>query len=106
MNIVFPDNPSTNDTVSFGSITWKWNGSDWVIDSMSVSANGMYFYSDTEPASPTLGDKWYNTLSKIEYTYVYNSTLGINQWVTPSGESFIGPLTPGTAIAMAMIFGG
>lgn len=30
MSINFPDAPTTNQTYTFGSRTWKYNGSGWV----------------------------------------------------------------------------
>jgi hypothetical protein len=38
--INFPLSPSTNDTFTSGSRTWKWNGSSWKIVSASVGPTG------------------------------------------------------------------
>jgi hypothetical protein len=35
--IDFPDEPEVNDTFTVGSITWKWNGSTWQSQGISVA---------------------------------------------------------------------
>lgn len=62
-----------------------FNGSTW--SSLSGSAYGYYFQT-TAPSSPSVGDKWIDSSTGIEYTYLSdgNST----QWV----DFNIGPVGP------------
>jgi hypothetical protein len=35
--IDFPNSPAVNDTFTVGSITWKWNGTTWQSQGISVA---------------------------------------------------------------------
>jgi hypothetical protein len=47
--IDFPDEPEVNDTFTVGSITWKWNGSTWQSQGISVAGPAGEDGADGEP---------------------------------------------------------
>jgi hypothetical protein len=38
MPIDFPNSPSTNQEYTYSDLTWKWNGSSWIL--LNTAANG------------------------------------------------------------------
>jgi hypothetical protein len=50
---------------------------------------GLYTFSSTPPASPSLGDRWVDTSSGIEYTYIYD--VDSFQWVETHASGLVGP---------------
>jgi len=84
MAFSFPSNPTLNQTYTFNSNIWKFNGKGWAKDSTggaSVTA------SATAPASPTDGAMWLENESGDLYVYGGGNWIltGIN-----SGPSFSG----------------
>ena len=84
MAFSFPQNPTLNQTYTFNSNIWKFNGKGWAKDSAggaSVTA------SATAPASPTDGAMWLD--SESGDLYVYGGGNWILTGVNP-GPSFSG----------------
>ena len=53
---------------------------------------GLYTFSSTPPASPSLGDRWVDTDSGIEFVYIYDGDSF--QWVETHASGFVGPTGP------------
>jgi Collagen triple helix repeat (20 copies) len=104
MAINFPLSPSVNQTYTYGSRTWNWNGSAWVAISSTIgyagsigsvgytgsSGAGSYTNSDTAPTSPSIGDRWFNTNFGVEL--VWNFDGDSYQWVEISASGYQGQL--------------
>lgn len=88
MPINFPDSPVVDQTFTSGDKTWKWTGNRWeivVIDPLiltdyytSEEVNALVDtafpeLSDTAPASPSNGARWFKTTTLQEFLY-YNGT--------------------------------
>jgi len=60
MPISFPANPALNQTYTFNSITWTWNGNLWTKASTVSSGVGgaTVTVANTAPTSPTEGALW------------------------------------------------
>ena len=78
--IDFPATPSVNDTHTVGNRVWKWNGTTW--DALrttipySTGATGptgndgqFTVAATTAPASPEVGDAWYDSASGDIFIY-------------------------------------
>lgn len=78
MALNFPDNPAVNDTYTYGSNTWIWNGSAWKLQSGGSGGNNFTF-SSSAPSSPIAGDCWLNSTSGKLFTYVNDGNT--SQWV-------------------------
>ena len=106
--IDFPNSPQVNDTFTSGSQTWIWTGTSWNLVISSVigptgptgasgaasnvtgptGAQGIFStVAATPPASPDLGDSWFN--SETGQIFVYYD----DYWVE-SASSNIGPAGP------------
>lgn len=93
---------STNNIVKYH------NGTTWT--SISGGSGGVtYTKNTTAPSSPNEGDKWLDTDTGIEYTYVYDGTSG-HWWVElgtggqgPAGTVSVGTVTTGAAGSSATI---
>lgn len=82
MPIQFPANPTLNQTYTFNSITWTWNGNLWTKGSAAVSTGGSgatVTVSNTAPTSPTSGALWID--SELGDLNAYFS----NAWVIVGG---------------------
>ena len=53
---------------------YTYNGTSW-----TSAVSGTYTFSNTAPSSPTVGDRWTNSLTGILYTYANDGTS--SQWV-------------------------
>lgn len=75
------------------------NASGAMVEINSAGGGGgiTYTVSSTAPSSPSQGDKWYNTISAIEFTYINDGTS--SQWVdvSTSGSSEIRQITTSTS---------
>jgi len=108
MPLLFPSNPTLNQTYSYSGRTWNWNGTVWqsVGTTVAVGATGAQgvagsngtqglqgpnaaiTFSDTPPSSPLLGDRWTDSATGSGYTYIYD---GNNYaWVELSASGFAG----------------
>jgi hypothetical protein len=56
------------------------------------TGSGLYTFSNTPPASPSVGDRWVDTDSGIEFVYVYDGDSF--QWVETHASGFVGPAGP------------
>ena len=63
MAIDFPNSPTTGDTFSVGSKTWKWNGSLWV----AVSSKLRWAYVTATTGTPTTGT--YTDANGVSWKY-------------------------------------
>lgn len=76
MAINFPNSPSVNDTHTVGTTTWVWTGSVWNIQTRTAVNMTV---SDTVPASPIVGDMWFE--SDTGRTFLYYDA----HWIEISG---------------------
>ena len=78
--IDFPATPSVNDTHTVGSRVWKWNGTTWdalrttipyATGATGATGNDGQFSvaATTAPASPEVGDAWYDSASGDVFIY-------------------------------------
>jgi hypothetical protein len=73
MAILFPSNPTTGDTFTAVGKTWTWNGAQWEGVPAVVSSGIPSGETADRPASPAIGDQF------------YNGTLGVLEIYTTSG---------------------
>jgi hypothetical protein len=81
MAMDFPNSPTVNQTYTVGDKTWKWTGSAWEI---VATRPAMRTVADTPPASPMVGDEWFNSLTGRTYTW-FDS-----YWVEVNTNSIVG----------------
>jgi hypothetical protein len=81
MAMDFPNSPTVNQTYTVGDKTWKWTGTAWEI---VVNRPAMRTVADTPPASPIVGDEWFNSLTGRTYTW-FDS-----YWVEVNTNSIVG----------------
>ena len=89
MSLNFPSSPSLNQVYSFGGREWIWNGVAWVSKSTGVN---LFYYSESAPASPQIGDRWFKPSSGVEFTYINDGDSF--QWVSLNVTSIAGPQGP------------
>lgn len=86
MAFSFPSSPTLNQTYTYNSITWTYNGKGW-IKSTSGGGGASVTSSATAPSSPTDGSMWLD--SESGDLYVYGGGNWILTGVNP-GPSFSG----------------
>lgn len=57
--INFPDTPTVNDEYTYGSITYKWDGTRW--SPIQQPDNPKITVGITAPVSPEVNDLWVDT---------------------------------------------
>ena len=67
------------------------------------TGGGLYTYSATAPSLPSVGDRWINSDTGIEYTY-YNDGDS-SQWVDSRASGFVGPTGPTGATGATPSYG-
>lgn len=75
MAMDFPNSPTVNQTFTVGDKTWKWSGTVWEI---VVNRPAMRSVADTPPASPIVGDEWFNSLTGKTYTWFDSYWIEVN----------------------------
>ena len=75
MAMDFPNSPTVNQTYTVGDKTWKWSGTAWEI---VVNRPAMRSVADTPPASPIVGDEWFNSLTGKTYTWFDSYWIEVN----------------------------
>ena len=75
MAMDFPNSPTVNQTYTVGDKTWKWSGTVWEI---VVNRPAMRSVADTPPASPIVGDEWFNSLTGKTYTWFDSYWIEVN----------------------------
>jgi hypothetical protein len=84
MAFLFPSSPVLNDTYTYNSITWTFNGKGWNKASTGGGGGGASVtVSDTVPSSPTEGAVW--LASDTGELYVYAAS----NWVLANGMSLM-----------------
>jgi len=78
MAFTFPSNPTLNQTYTFNSVIWTYNGKGW-IKASSASGGASVTASTTAPASPTEGSMWLDTDNGDLYVY------GGGNWILSGG---------------------
>lgn len=71
MSLSFPSNPTTNQTYTFESTTWQYNGTSW-IQIVSPGVLGVNV-SNTAPSSAQVGTLWWDS-DTGDFSVYYNST--------------------------------
>jgi len=94
MPIQFPTNPTINQTYTFNSITWTWNGNLWTKGSAVSSGGGgaTVTVSNTAPTSPTEGALW------VDSDYGDLNAYFSNSWVIVGSGGFAAYLPSITGI--------
>jgi len=79
----FPDSPTLDQTYTYNSATWRWDGTVWSVvasgaatTAVSTQATGIFLNSNIIAASATLGGG-YNGLSAGPVTLAANVTVTI-----------------------------
>lgn len=84
MAISFPSNPTTNQTYTYGTQTWVFDGSSWM-SSQTIVATGI-IVSDTEPTGNfSLGASWFDTTANA--LSVYNGTAWVSAGLATNSVS-------------------
>ena len=113
MAVNFPNSPSNNDTHTENGLTWKWDGTTWIIQSSLApgpagppgndgppgppgpatpgppgppgsGGGASVTTSDTPPTSPSDGDLWWDSEEGV--LNVYYEDANTSQWVNASGR--------------------
>ena len=83
--IDFPASPTIGDQFTSGGTTWEWDGAKWTI--VPGTSGPPVIISDTPPASPVVGDLWWDSIGGQLYCWFVEN-------ITPSNLKF-----PGVKIA-------
>jgi hypothetical protein len=75
---IFPNNPSINDQIILGDITYSWNGTAWEIYNKPIPRQ-TYVESSSPPSSPQEGDVWKNTTTEKEFNYLGQENVWIER---------------------------
>jgi Chaperone of endosialidase len=81
--IDFPASPSVGDQFTLGGTTWEWDGTKWTI--VPGTSGPPVIISDTPPASPVVGDLWWDSIGGQLYCWVVDPTS--SQWVVATNNS-------------------
>lgn len=81
MAIDFPNSPTVGDLYTVGGKTWQWNGTFWAGYGTSPDLT----ISDTPPASPNIGDQWYESDTGRWLIYYDNA------WVELTSAAVVSP---------------
>jgi len=77
----FPISPVEGDTYVIGSVTWEWNGSDWIVSenpngaltsnqiAFAPSSSNNISISEESPSNPQYGDRWFDVTKSAMYVY-------------------------------------
>jgi len=111
MAVNFPNSPSTNDTHTENGLTWKWDGTTWIIQSIAPpgpagspgsagppgpagppgsggppgpTGGASVTTDDNPPTSPNDGDLWWDSEEGV--LNVYYDDVNSSQWVNASGR--------------------
>lgn len=80
MAVVFPSSPNVGDTVtdSTTGATWRWDGTKWTALGGGGAGVGLTI-SDTAPATPTVGELWFDP-NNLQ-TYLWFDDGSSAQWI-------------------------
>jgi hypothetical protein len=88
--INFPDTPTLNQTFTAAGVVWVWDGTKW---NMSSVAGGAFIsISNSPPASPIVGNLWWDSVGG--QLYIYFNDGSSSQWVTVTNQGFGGLYLP------------
>lgn len=102
MPLDFPTNPTLNDTYSFGSRTWTWNGSAWQLNTTSAGAINGIPVGNVTPATGA-----FTTVTASGN--ITGGNILTDNYYYANGDPFSGGgggASTSKTIALAMIFGG
>jgi hypothetical protein len=89
--IDFPASPSVGDQFTFGGFVWEWDGIKWTI--VPGASGPPVTISDTPPASPAVGDLWWDSVGGQTYLWMTDATS--SQWVPATNtQGAPGPAGP------------
>lgn len=110
MAISFPSNPTTNQTYTYGSQTWLYNGSVWVLN---VASGAVIQVQNTAPSTSTAGTLWWDSDTGDFSVYYGNTWAGLTAAGLPDGTVTPSKLSStanvsirAQAMTMGIIFGG
>jgi hypothetical protein len=81
--IDFPASPTIGDQFTSGGTTWEWDGAKWTI--VPGTSGPPVIISDTPPASPVVGDLWWDSIGGQLYCWFVDPTS--SQWVVATNNS-------------------
>lgn len=96
MAIDFPNSPTNGDLYTVGGKTWQWNGTFWAGYGTSPDLT----ISDTPPASPNIGDQWFESDTGRWLVYYDNA------WVELTSSAVVSPNAndlQGTTLASSVV---
>lgn len=79
--IDFPNSPTSGDVFTVGSRSWKWNGTAWTSNNVTISA--------TSPITYTAGDIAFAGIALDALTDVSASTPSSNQVLQWNGTAWV-----------------
>ena len=91
MAISFPTSPTVNDTYTYNSKTWTWDGTVWrlttsVVSVLSTPATSVTV-SSAAPSTTTAGNLWFDPEYNVLSVYANSTWVDATHGVAP-GASF------------------
>jgi hypothetical protein len=95
MAVNFPANAFLGQQLQSGAVTYTYNGVSWSSSNYTANVATTTLISDVPPASPTVGNMWWQ--SNVGALRIYYTDSSGNHWVdaNPSGTGYY--VTPGGA---------
>lgn len=88
----FPSNPQVNDTYTYGSVTWIWNGTTWnIFTSLAINGDPLVNKLQIDSVSKYIDSSG----NDMTFTDANNSTKTLTQLVNPSFGTTAGTVTEG-----------
>ena len=75
---IFPNNPSIDNQITLGDITYSWNGTAWEIYNKPILRQ-TYFESSSPPSNPQDNDIWKNTSTEKEFKYMGQENIWVEK---------------------------
>jgi hypothetical protein len=88
--INFPDSPTNGTIFTSAGTRWQYDGAKWLYSPTQPTTSGIVAISDTPPASPTVGQTWFDSVGGQTYIWFNDGTS--TQWVPMANPSAPMPL--------------
>lgn len=95
--IDFPNSPTVNDVFTVGNRSWKWNGTVWTSNNVTISA--------TSPITYTAGDIAFAGINLNALTDVTISGPATGQIVSYNGTAWVNAAAPASGFDPFMLMG-
>jgi hypothetical protein len=101
--IDFPASPTIGEQFTSGGFVWEWDGIKWTIVPGSGASGAFVTISDTPPASPAVGDLWWDSVGG--QTYLWMTDANSSQWVPASNSASLPPPASTTVLGGVKVDG-